>query len=117
MDLNRILTNYPQRVKCSHGENYTALFAGGYAGAGSSGWHRCLHGDSAARWVAMGMTSAEMLSVIANLKRHDFYKSMTTYRDHRVWQDVYHGRCPNGLTAYIKLTQVAERVVIQFKEK
>lgn len=66
---------------------------------------------------AMGLTSAEMLAVVAALKRRDFYKSMTTYRDHRVWQDVYHGQCPNGLTAYIKLTQVAERVVIQFKEK
>ncbi|HEX7369982.1 MAG TPA: type II toxin-antitoxin system MqsR family toxin [Rhodanobacteraceae bacterium] len=66
---------------------------------------------------SMGLTSSEMLSVVDGLTRHDFYKSMTTYRDHRVWQDVYHGRCPNGLTAYIKLTQVAERIVIQFKEK
>lgn len=66
---------------------------------------------------AMSLTSAEMLTVVTSLTRRDFYKSMTTYRDHRVWQDVYHGQCSNGLTAYIKLTQVAERVVIQFKEK
>lgn len=66
---------------------------------------------------SMGLTSSEMLAVIAALKRRDFYKSMTTYHDHRVWQDVYHGRCPNGLIAYIKVTQVAERVVVQFKEK
>jgi len=66
---------------------------------------------------AMGLDDEEMLDVIANLTRNNFYKSMTTYNDHRIWQDVYHARCPNGLIAYIKLTQVAQRVVIQFKEK
>ena len=30
---------------------------------------------------AMGLTSAEMLAVIAALTRRDFYKSMTTYAD------------------------------------
>ena len=66
---------------------------------------------------AMGLTVAEMLGVIAQLARADFYKSMTTHQDSRIWQDVYHGSCPNGQTAYIKLTQVATRIVIQFKEK
>ena len=66
---------------------------------------------------AMGLTTTEMLVVIASLTRRLFYKSMTTYHDHRVWQDVYHGVCPNGLTAYVKLTHVADRIVIQFKEK
>lgn len=66
---------------------------------------------------AMGLAVADMLAVIAGLTRHEFHKSMTTYHDHRIWQDVYHGACPNGLTAYIKLTEVAERIVIQFKEK
>lgn len=65
---------------------------------------------------AMGLSRAGMLAVIAGLCRGDFYKSMTTHADHRVWQDVYHARCPNGLLAYIKLTQVAEHIVIQFKE-
>ena len=66
---------------------------------------------------AMGLTVADMLSVITGLGRHDFYKSMTTHNNHRVWQDVYHGTCPTGQIAYIKLTEVAERIVIQFKEK
>jgi motility quorum-sensing regulator/GCU-specific mRNA interferase toxin len=65
----------------------------------------------------MGLTDVQMLDVIASLASRDFYKSMTTHGDHRVWQDVYHGSCPNGLVAYIKLTQVADRIVIQFKEK
>ncbi len=38
----------------------------------------------------MGLTTAEMLLVISSLSRRNFYKSMTTYADHRVWQDVYH---------------------------
>jgi motility quorum-sensing regulator/GCU-specific mRNA interferase toxin len=42
---------------------------------------------------------------------------MTTYADHRVWQDVYHAHCPNGRMAYIKLTLREDGVVvIQFKE-
>ena len=67
--------------------------------------------------LAMELTDSDMLAVIASLTGHHFYKSMTTHNDHRVWQDVYHAQCPNGLVAYIKLTQVAERIVIQFKEK
>jgi motility quorum-sensing regulator/GCU-specific mRNA interferase toxin len=66
---------------------------------------------------AMGLTDADMLAVIANLTRRDFYKSMTTHNNHRVWQDVYHAVCHNGLVAYIKLTEVADHIVIQFKEK
>ena len=66
---------------------------------------------------AMGLTVQDMLAVVASLSRGQFYKSMTTHSDHRVWQDVYHTQCPNGLVAYIKLTQVADRIVIQFKEK
>jgi motility quorum-sensing regulator/GCU-specific mRNA interferase toxin len=33
----------------------------------------------------MGLTSDDMLAVIAGLRRADFYKSMTTIRDHTVW--------------------------------
>lgn len=65
----------------------------------------------------MGLTNEDMLRVIASLAGSDFYKSMTTHADHRIWQDVYHALCPNGRIAYVKLTQVAARVVIQFKEK
>lgn len=67
--------------------------------------------------VLMGLTAAQALSVIASLKPDMFFKSMTTTNDHRVWQDVYHAPCPNGKTAYIKLTLQSGAVVIQFKEK
>ncbi len=66
---------------------------------------------------AMGLTTAEMLGVIAGMGRTEFYKSMTTHADHRVWQDVYHALTPVGRVAYIKLTQVHDRPVVQFKER
>jgi len=65
----------------------------------------------------MGLTTAEMLAVIASLTRRDFFKSMTTYNDHRVWQDVYHATTPVRKDAYIKITMRDTAAVIQFKEK
>ena len=65
----------------------------------------------------MGLTTDEMLDVIASLTRRNFYKSMTTYRDHRIWQDVYHAPTPVGKEAYIKVTMRDAVPVIQFKER
>ncbi len=64
----------------------------------------------------MGLTTDEMLAVIASLTRQTFYKSMTTLQDHTVWQDVYHAPTP-AADAYIKLTLRDHALVIQFKEK
>jgi motility quorum-sensing regulator/GCU-specific mRNA interferase toxin len=66
---------------------------------------------------AMGLTTAEMLDVVAGMTRSDFYKSMTTLHDHRVWQDVYHVTAPVAKIAYVKLTMRDGAPVIQFKEK
>jgi len=66
---------------------------------------------------AMGLTTAEMLAVIAALARRNFYKSMTTYTDAHVWQDVYHALTPGRKDAYIKITLRDRAPVIQFKEK
>lgn len=65
----------------------------------------------------MGLTSGEMLGVIAGLSRRNFSKSMTTYGDHRVWQDVYIAPTPVRRDAYIKITLRGTAPVIQFKEK
>ena len=65
----------------------------------------------------MGLTSREMLAVIAALTRRNFYKSMTTYADHSIWQDVYYSPTPVDREAYIKLTMRDTAPVIQFKEK
>ena len=65
----------------------------------------------------MGLTTAEMLEVLASLTRKNFYKSMTTHADHRIWQDVDHATTPVRKEAYIKITLRDMAPVIQFKEK
>ena len=65
----------------------------------------------------MGLDEDEGLSVVFGLQRVMLFKSMTTHSDSQVWQDVYHAPCPNGKTAYIKVTLRAGAVVVQFKEK
>ncbi|MFN7125182.1 MAG: type II toxin-antitoxin system MqsR family toxin [Allorhizobium sp.] len=64
----------------------------------------------------MGLTVAEMIEAVCTLTARDFFKSMTTYADSRVWQDVYHANTPAG-KAYVKITmRVDGAPVIQFKE-
>jgi motility quorum-sensing regulator/GCU-specific mRNA interferase toxin len=63
------------------------------------------------------LSDDEALAILAGLNTVMFYKSMTTFSDHRLWQDVYHAPCPNGKTAYIKITLKDNAIVIQFKEK
>ena len=62
----------------------------------------------------MALTGVEMLAVVAALTRRNFYKSLTTYADHRIWQDVYHAPTPVGKEAYIKVTMRDTAPVIQF---
>ncbi|WP_090254153.1 type II toxin-antitoxin system MqsR family toxin [Ectothiorhodospira marina] len=46
-----------------------------------------------------------------------FHKSMTTYRDHQIWQDVYHVPTPAG-DAYVKFTLRSDgAIVISFKRR
>jgi motility quorum-sensing regulator/GCU-specific mRNA interferase toxin len=65
----------------------------------------------------MGLSEDQVIAVVMSITRAMFYKSMTTTNDSKKWQDVYHAHCPNGKTAYIKLTLQEGVVVIQFKEK
>jgi motility quorum-sensing regulator/GCU-specific mRNA interferase toxin len=67
---------------------------------------------------ALGFGRAEIEATIQTMQRKQFYKSMTAYYDHRVWQDVYHVPSPVG-TLYIKFTAdvVTEFVLLSLKEK
>ena len=38
----------------------------------------------------LGLTREDVVQVVQSMKREHFYKSMTSFGDHRVWQDVYH---------------------------
>ena len=64
---------------------------------------------------AAGMAIAEALDVVRGLFRSDFYKSMTTHANHRVWQDVYHAAW-HGKSLYVKFQQTEEYFVASFKE-
>lgn len=65
----------------------------------------------------LGLESTEqVLAVITGLTSADFYKSMTTYADHSIWQDVYHPWV-NGRQAYVKLTLQGDLLIVSFKEK
>ena len=67
--------------------------------------------------LALGFTSSDMVDVIQSMRRDYFYKSMTTYADHKVWQDVYHVPSDAG-TLYVKFQQdvVTEFLLLSFKE-
>lgn len=54
--------------------------------------------------------------VVLVLERRDFYKSMTTHADHRIWQDVYHARTQHGDEVYLKLTVIDDVLIVSFKE-
>ena len=56
--------------------------------------------------------------VVSTMKREQFYKSMTSYKNYKIWQDVYHVPCGN-LILYVKFTQniISEFTLLSFKEK
>ncbi|MCQ8128126.1 type II toxin-antitoxin system MqsR family toxin [Methylomonas rivi] len=64
---------------------------------------------------ALGFDFDGMLAVIQGLTPTDFYKSMTTHADHKVWQDVYRPKTLAG-NVYLKLTVVDDVLVVSFKE-
>ena len=57
-----------------------------------------------------------MCAVVLALTPADFYKSMTTHADHRVWQDVYHAKTASGDEVYLKLTVIDDVLIVSFKE-
>jgi motility quorum-sensing regulator/GCU-specific mRNA interferase toxin len=64
---------------------------------------------------ALGFGFEEIVGVIAALTARDFYKSMTTHADHRIWQDVYRPKTVAG-DVYLKLTVIDDVLIVSFKE-
>ena len=67
---------------------------------------------------SLGFDRAGVVLVVSSIERRMFVKSMTTFADHRVWQDVYH--VPAGeVVLYVKFQAdvVTEFRVMSFKEK
>ena len=65
--------------------------------------------------VALGFGFQEMLAVVLSLQPADFYKSMTTYADNAIWQDVYRPKTAAG-DVYLKLTVLDDVLIVSFKE-
>ena len=57
-----------------------------------------------------------MCAVVLSLTSANFYKSMTTHADHRIWQDVYHAQLSSGQGVYLKLTVIDDVLIVSFKE-
>src|SRR5580692_8727354 len=66
--------------------------------------------------VALGLSYSDMLAVVLALKQADFYKSMTTYADHTIWQDVYRPKTSAG-DVYLKLTVIDDVLIASFRER
>ena len=67
---------------------------------------------------SLGCSAEDILAVIQSMQHQHFYKSMTSYQDHTVWQDVYHVPW-SQVVIYLKFTAdlVTEFCVLSFKEK
>ncbi|MHC8324117.1 type II toxin-antitoxin system MqsR family toxin [Pseudomonas sp. GB2N2] len=66
----------------------------------------------------VGFSVWQMIQAICELEHRMLFKSMTTYTDHRVWQDVYHTTF-QGIEIYVKVSYRAGggHPVVSFKEK
>lgn len=64
---------------------------------------------------ALGFGFDGIVDVVMALAPGDFYKSMTTHADHRIWQDVYRPMTAAG-RVYLKLTVIDDVLIVSFKE-
>lgn len=66
---------------------------------------------------ALGLSLQDVVEVVQSMRRSQFYKSMTSHADPRVWQDAYHVPWA-GLELYVKLTvDDRGRLILSLKEK
>ncbi len=63
----------------------------------------------------LGFNRSGVIGVVLALTPADFYKSMTTYTDHALWQDVYRPKTSAG-DVYLKLMVIDDLVIVSFKE-
>jgi motility quorum-sensing regulator/GCU-specific mRNA interferase toxin len=64
---------------------------------------------------ALGLDFDGVIDIVMELTINDFYKSMTSYNDHRVWQDVYRPTTKVG-KVYLKLIVINDVLIVSFKE-
>ena len=66
----------------------------------------------------LGFEVSDIFKVVSIMEHKHFYKSMTSYANHKIWQDVYHVPYKN-LILYVKFTKntISEFTLLSFKEK
>jgi motility quorum-sensing regulator/GCU-specific mRNA interferase toxin len=67
---------------------------------------------------AAGFEYIDVAAVVRSMELRQFFKSMTSYVDHRRWQDVYHVPWGN-MVLYVKFTDdvLTDFIVLSFKER
>lgn len=67
--------------------------------------------------VELGLSLEDVVIIIQALTPQSFYKSMTTYADHTIWQDVYHAQY-GQIQLYIKfMIDEDGHLIVSFKER
>ena len=66
----------------------------------------------------LGFEKKDIRQIIPTMEQKHFYKSMTSYANNKIWQDVYHVPCGN-MILYVKFTQnvISEFTLLSFKKK
>lgn len=64
----------------------------------------------------LGFSRADILEAVLSLEPREFYKSMTSKYDHRIWQDVYLPR-RRDIQFYLKISVIEKLLIVFFKEK
>lgn len=66
----------------------------------------------------VGFTTEDIIKAIQMLKQNNFYKSMNSYADYKIWQDVYY-LTYQGVKLYIKFSikENGKFLLLSFKEK
>ena len=57
----------------------------------------------------------KIIRTVINLNSNDFYKSMTSNFDHKIWHDVYRPTV-DGIDIYLKLIVSDGVLIVSFKE-
>lgn len=64
---------------------------------------------------ALGLDFDGIVDIVQKLRPSDFHKSMTSYHDHRIWQDVYKPTTSVG-EIYLKLVVMDDVLIVSCKE-
>lgn len=64
---------------------------------------------------ALELDANGVIDVVMALSPKDFYKSMTSHSDHRIWHDVYRTTTHVG-EVYLKLIVTDDLLIVSFKE-